>query len=1236
MNHTIKKTEKYHEIEKLLQKQVLILDGAMGTMIQKYQLEEDDFRNDDLKEHPDNLKGNNDLLSITRPNIIEEITLQFLDAGANIIETNTFSSTTIAQNDYHLEFYVEKMNQAAVEVALGAKEKHLKQNPGKPVFIAGSLGPTNKTASMSPDVNNPAYRAVSFDELKKAYKDQARTLINAGADLLLLETVFDTLNLKAGLFGLEELFEEIGERYPVMISVTITDASGRTLSGQTTEAFYNSIRHARPLSIGINCSLGAKEMRPYIEELSKISESYISCYPNAGLPNVFGAYDQSPEEFASYLCDFAEQGWLNIAGGCCGTTPDHIRKAAEALKGVAPRVKPEIAPKLRLSGLEPLNIDDSSGFIMVGERTNVMGSPKFKRLIIEGKYEEAMDIALQQVEKGANIIDINFDEGMLDGVEAMVHFLNLLAAEPEISRVPVMIDSSKWDVIEAGLKCIQGKPVVNSISLKEGEETFLEHGALLKRYGAAVIVMAFDEKGQAVEKEDKIQISKRAYELLTEKLDFDPQDIIFDPNILTVATGMEEHNNYAINFIEAVKEIKKVCPGARISGGVSNISFSFRGINRVREAMHAAFLYHAIQAGMDMGIVNAGMLAVYDDIEPELLKHVEDVLFNRAADATEKLIELAETYRGQKTDTFSDSRKNEWREQEVDQRIKHALVKGITEFIEKDVEQARQQVEDPLDVIEGPLMNGMKYVGELFGSGKMFLPQVVKSARVMKSAVAYLEPFIQESKADGAPSTQGKVLLATVKGDVHDIGKNIVGVVLSCNNYQVIDLGVMVPTETIIEQVKSQKPDIIGLSGLITPSLDEMIHVAKELQANGCTQPLLVGGATTSAAHTAVKIAMHYEPPVVHVADASLATGVISSLLNPKTKSEYIEKLNLSQKKQRDEFENRQGNTEILSFEEVCEKSFKPDFSSYSPVKPAKPGLHFLESLPLKEVIEHIDYTPFFFAWELSGRYPRILEDENHGQQARELYEDAQKMLKRFIDEDLVKPKAVIGLFRAERQNHDVQVFNEDGKPEVMFNFLRQQRKKQNSDEYLSLADFIASDSDNIEDYMGFFIVTAGDESRAVIEEYDKKNDDYNKIMAAALFDRIAEAATEYVHKLVRKKYWAYSASESFTTEELIKERYQGIRPAPGYPACPDHTEKEKLFKLLKSDTNIKVSLTENFAMMPASSVSGFYFAHPQAKYFTVGKTSKDQIVSYAERKNMPVDQVEKWLAPYLSYEPQS
>jgi 5-methyltetrahydrofolate--homocysteine methyltransferase len=1214
-----------NELNTLLQQRILFLDGAMGTMIQQHKLCEKDFRGERFKDHDHDLNGNNDLLSITRPDIIEEIHYQYLSAGSDIIETNTFSSTQIAQKDYNLESIAYELNVESAKVAKRACNR-IKDETGRKCYVAGAMGPTNRTASMSPDVNNPAFRAVTFDELKNNYYEQAKGLIEGGADILLPETTFDTLNLKAALYAISDLKEEMNLDIPVMISITITDQSGRTLSGQTVEACWNSIAHANPISIGINCALGASEMRPFMAELSRLVPTYTSCYPNAGLPNPLAAtgYDETPNITGEYMMEFADEGLINFVGGCCGTTPDHIRSIVEQVKDIPPRKIPSPKKGMRLSGLEPLNIYDDHSFLMVGERTNVTGSPKFSRLIKEGQFEEALAVATQQVMGGANILDINFDEGMIDGAEYMTRFLSLVASEPDICKIPIMIDSSKWEVLEAGLKCVQGKAVVNSISLKDGEDSFLEKANLLKKYGAAVVVMAFDEKGQAATKEEKVSICKRAYDLLVEKADFNPYDIIFDPNILTVATGIEEHNNYAVNFIEAVREIKQCCPGALTSGGVSNLSFSFRGNNVVREAMHSCFLYHAIEAGLDMGIVNAGMLEIYEDIKPELKQRVEDVIFNKSLEATDNLLDYAEQFKGQSNK--KDRNDLSWREKELEDRMSHSLVQGIVEFIEEDTELARQKFGKPLDVIEGPLMAGMKVVGELFGAGKMFLPQVVKSARVMKKAVAYLNPYMEEEKRKNPnQKEQGIFLIATVKGDVHDIGKNIVSVVLSCNGYKVVDLGVMVSCEKILKTAKEIGADIIGLSGLITPSLDEMIFNAQEMQKQGFKVPLLIGGATTSKAHTAIKIAEHYKGAVCQVGDASLAVGVCSALLNQdvRKKDTFVNKLKEDQENMRRHYDDQQ-NDKLTPLIEARAKAQKINWQEIELFKPEQMGLHKDQS-QLEDIIPYIDWSPFFWTWEMKGTYPKILESAKYGTKAQELFDDAQKTLNDIVSKKKFTPKAVWGLWPAHSEGDDIHLFNEDGSALTTFHHLRQQRA---SNDYKCLADFVAPKGDQ-QDYCGAFVVTMGKEVEEYAKVFQDDLDDYQSIMVKAIGDRLAEAYAEYLHKKIRN-LWGFGKNENLSQQELIKEKYRGVRPAPGYPACPDHTEKETIWKLLDVENCIGAKLTENFAMYPASSVSGLYMQYPNSKYFNLGKIDEDQLKEYSDRKNKKVEEMRRWLSPNL------
>jgi 5-methyltetrahydrofolate--homocysteine methyltransferase len=1222
-------------IRDILKQRILVIDGAMGTMIQQYQLGEADYRGEEFADWHQDIQGNNDILSITQPQIVEAIHKAYLEAGADIIETNTFSGTRIAQADYGMEAYAYEINLKAAQAARKAADAFTAKNPGRPRFVAGAMGPTNRTASLSPDVNDPGYRAVTFDELRDNYYEQAKGLMDGGADLFLIETVFDTLNAKAALFAIDLLHEERGRELPIMVSGTITDASGRTLSGQTAEAFWISVSHMPLLSVGLNCALGAQEMRPHIEALSDIADCYISAYPNAGLPNEFGEYDQEPEEMRNYIRDFADSGFVNIIGGCCGTTPEHIQLMAEAVEGLPPRKVTPSPEYTLLSGLEPLIIRPETNFVNVGERTNVTGSRKFARLIKSGAYDEALSVARHQVEGGAQIIDVNMDEGLLDSEKAMTDFLNLVMAEPDIAKLPIMIDSSRFSVIEAGLKCVQGKCVVNSISLKEGEEAFIQQAKTVRRYGAATVVMAFDEEGQADTIERKVAICERAYTILTQQVGFRPQDIIFDPNIFAVATGIEAHNEYAINFIEATRQIKERCPGAKVSGGVSNISFSFRGNNVVREAMHAAFLYHAIKAGMDMGIVNAGMIEVYDEIPGDLLERVEDVLFNRREDATERLTEFAESVKGDGGRTLK--KDTAWREAPLQERIKHALVRGITDHIEADAEEARQQLPSPLDVIEGPLMDGMNVVGDLFGAGKMFLPQVVKSARVMKKAVAYLTPYIEAQKAAGEDSSKGKVLLATVKGDVHDIGKNIVGVVLGCNNYDIIDMGVMVPADKILAKAKETGADIIGLSGLITPSLDEMVHVAKEMERQGFTVPLLIGGATTSKTHTAVKVEPQYSGPVVHVLDASRSVSVVSSLLNENEsqRSNYVLDIRKDYERVRELRGNRKSNKKYHTLKKARAHRLELDWAATPAVKPAQPGVQVISDYDLEELTEYIDWTPFFSSWQLKGKFPAILEDEVVGTEAQKLYNDARSMLRQIIDEKWLTAKAIFGLFPANAVGEEsVAVFADEGRKEqqAVLHFLRQQRQKAPGQPNLSLSDYIRKAADG-PDYIGAFAVTAGVGIEPHIKRFEAEHDDYHAIMLKALADRLAEALAERLHQRVRKEFWGYDQSEDLDNEALIAEKYKGIRPAPGYPACPEHTEKGTIWELLQVEEHIGIKLTESYAMYPAASVSGYYFAHPESKYFGLGQISKDQVEDYANRKDMSVEDAERWLAPVLNYD---
>ncbi len=1204
-------------IEEILKKRVLVLDGAMGTMVQRYKLSEDDFRGEQFKNHSCDLKGNNDLLSISRPDIIKAIHKEYLDAGADIIETNTFSSTSIAQEDYHLSSIVYDLNYQSAKIA--REVTSLYSTNEKPRFVAGSIGPTNRTASISPDVENPAFRQITFDQLKEAYSEQVKGLIDGGVDLILVETVFDTLNCKAALFAIEDVFENLGCRLPIMVSGTITDESGRTLSGQTAEAFLNSISHIPLLSVGFNCALGTKAMSPYIKELSDKAPFFVSAYPNAGLPNEMGEYDESPQAMSIQLEDFLKRGIVNIIGGCCGTTPDHIQAFSELAIKYSPRIKPEISRAMRLSGLEAVTISKESNFANIGERTNVMGSIKFKRLIKEDNFEDALSVALDQVDGGAQAIDINMDDGMLDGKECMVHFLNLIASDPDISRVPIMVDSSKWKIIEEGLKCVQGKGIVNSISLKEGEEVFISQAKTILRYGAAVVVMAFDEEGQAVEYEDKIRICKRAYNILIKKVGFPAEDIIFDPNILTVATGIEEHNNYAVDFFKATKWIKENLPHAKVSGGVSNVSFSFRGNNIVREAMHSSFLYHAINNGLDMGIVNAGMIEVYADIPEKLLIAVEDVLLNRDGDATERLLDMAEKIKGKGKERVEDL---SWRATTVEERLSYSLVKGIVSYIDEDVEEARLKLDKPIDVIEGPLMDGMGVVGDLFGSGKMFLPQVVKSARVMKKAVSILTPYIEKGK--GKTSSAGKILLATVKGDVHDIGKNIVGVVLGCNNYEIIDLGVMVSCDKILSEAIKNNVDIIGLSGLITPSLDEMIYVAKEMQRNNFKIPLILGGATTSKIHTAVKVNEHYNNnTIVHVLDASKSVGVLNKLLGKKSKGFNLE-INDEYKKIKQNYLQRKSQKKYLSLIDARNNSLETDWENQKISTPNQLGVQVFNDISIKEIRNYIDWTPFFYTWEMKKKFPQILKDENFGEQATQLYNDANKMLDMIIKDNWLILKAIIGIWKANSIEDDIVLKDKDDKVIEKFCTLRQQSIKANNN--LALSDYIAPKNSGVQDYIGAFVCTAGLGIEDQLVKFEQDLDDYNIILLKAIADRLAEALTEYMHERIRKDIWGYSSKESFSNDELIEEKYKGIRPAPGYTACPDHTEKLKIFKLLQAKQNIGVSLTESMAMMPNSSVSGYYFAHPSSKYFTVGKIQDDQISDYAKRKKMSIKEVEKWL----------
>ena len=1224
-------------LTKAAQERILILDGAMGTMIQRLGLEEHNFRGQRFKDWKVPLKGNNDLLVLTEPERIEEIHYQYFMAGADIVETNTFSATSVAQADYDCEEAVYDINYQGVMVARRAALRAQAED-GKRRFVAGAIGPTTKTSSMSTDVTSPGYRSITFDQLRDAYGEAIRGLIDAGADLLLFETITDTLNTKAGIFAAQRLFEERGIDVPIMISGTITDLSGRTLSGQTPTAFWYSVRHANPVTIGLNCALGANAMRAHLGELSDIADTLICAYPNAGLPNAFGQYDETPEFMAEQIADFAASGYVNIVGGCCGSTPDHIKAIAEAVAKHKPRPIPKIQRLLRLAGLEPFTLTRDIPFVNVGERTNVTGSARFRKLITAGDYTAALDVARDQVANGAQIIDINMDEGLIDSKQVMIDFLNLLAAEPEIARVPLMIDSSKWEVIEAGLKCVQGKALVNSISMKEGEEAFLHHARLVRAYGAAVVVMAFDEEGQADTRERKVEICTRAYKLLTEKVGFPPEDIIFDPNVFAVATGIEEHSNYGVDFIEATKDITSTLPHVHISGGISNLSFSFRGNEPVREAMHAVFLYYAIQNGMDMGIVNAGQLAVYDSIDPELRDACEDVILNRRPDATDRLLALAEKYRGTAGKEAA-AKDLSWREKSVEERIAHALVNGITEYIDQDTEEARQKAERPLHVIEGPLMAGMGIVGDLFGSGKMFLPQVVKSARVMKQAVALLLPYMEAEKdANGDAAgrqSAGKVLMATVKGDVHDIGKNIVGVVLACNNYEIIDLGVMVPAEKILQTAKELDVDIIGLSGLITPSLDEMVHVAAEMEREGFDIPLLIGGATTSRVHTAVKIHPRYDRgQAVHVNDASRAVGVVGNLLSPDTKVSFIEDIRKEYARAAAAHERAESEKKRVPLATARANGFKPDWAGYVPPKPTFLGTRVIEDIDLETLAQYIDWTPFFQTWEFKGRYPNILEDERQGEAARQLFEDAQRMLKQIIAEKWFRPRAVIGFWPANSVGDDIRLFTDEARSEELATFftLRQQLSRRDGKPHMALSDFVAPAG--TPDYLGGFVVTAGMEEETIANRFERANDDYSSILVKALADRYAEAMAEAMHERVRKEFWQYGADETYSPQELIGEPYRGIRPAPGYPAQPDHTEKTTLFRLLDAENNAGVSLTESYAMWPGSSVSGLYFSHPDSYYFGVAKVEQDQVIDYATRKGMAQAEVERWLGPILNYIP--
>lgn len=1226
-------------LKKILEEKILVLDGAMGTMIQNHNLTEKDFRGERFKDYQHDLKGNNDLLSITQPDIIKGIHRAYFEAGADIIETNTFNANSISQADYQMQDLAYELNYESAKIAKEVAEEFNSKDKSKQRFVAGALGPTNKTLSLSPNVNDPGYRAVTFDEIASAYYNAAEGLIDGGADIILIETIFDTLNAKAAIFAVEKLLNEKSLNVPVMISGTIVDNSGRTLSGQTVEAFFISVSHSKHLvSVGLNCALGAKQMRPFVEDLSNVSDKFLSVYPNAGLPNEMGGYDETPQIMAEVLEDFLKSRFVNIVGGCCGTTPDHIRKISEIAKNYKPRIIKPREPYLKLSGLESVVLRPDSNFMNIGERTNITGSKKFERLIKENKFDEALSVARSQVEGGAQVLDINMDEGMLDSEQAMTKYLNLIGSEPDIAKLPIMIDSSKWSVIEAGLKCLQGKGIVNSISLKEGQDVFKEQAIKVLNYGAAVIVMAFDEKGQADTFERRIEVCKRAYDILTKEIGFPPQDIIFDPNILAIATGIEEHNNYAVDFIEAARWIKQNLPHAKVSGGVSNLSFSFRGNDAVREAMHSSFLFHAIKAGMDMGIVNAGQLEVYEEIQKDLLEKVEDVIFNRRQDATERLVEFAETI---KKKDKTEEKKDEWRSLDVDERLKYALVKGIVEFIDLDVEEARLKYSQPLEVIEGPLMAGMNVVGDLFGAGKMFLPQVVKSARVMKKAVSILEPYMTEALPKilpaGVDSGGASILLATVKGDVHDIGKNIVGVVLSCNNYNIIDLGVMVHSEKIIQTAIDKKVDIIGLSGLITPSLDEMIHVAKEMERRGLKIPLLIGGATSSRIHTAVKIDPNYSGPVVHVLDASRSVPVVSDLLNENIdeRRKFAQDIKTEYLNLREDYIKRKSGKNLISLDKARENKLKINWENSAVKKPAKTGITVLNNFDLNVLRKYIDWTPFFMVWELKGKYPSIFEDENVGAEAKKLFDDANSLLDKVILEKSLTANGVIGLFPANSVGvDDIEIYTDEARSGVKrtLHSLRQQNQKSSGEPNIALADFIAPKETEVKDYIGMFAVTAGIGIEKLIEKFEKDFDDYNKIMIKAIADRLAEAFAEHLHELVRKEYWGYSENENYSNEELIKENYIGIRPAPGYPAQPDHTEKPILFSLLDAENNSGIKLTESMAMYPAASVCGLYFSHPQAKYFNVGKIEKDQVLDYHRRKGMNLIEIERWLSPILNY----
>ncbi|WP_436637990.1 methionine synthase [Microbaculum sp. FT89] len=1232
-------SETERALRRLAADRILLLDGAMGTQIQTLELDEAGFRGKRLAGWTKPLAGNNDILNLSQPEAIRDIHQAYFEAGSDIVSTNTFNANAIAQADYGAESLVAEINRDGARLARAAADQAARKD-GRPRYVAGTLGPTNRTASISPDVADPGYRAVTFDQLAEVYAEATRALIEGGSDLILIETIFDTLNAKAAIFALETVFAEIGRRLPILISGTITDLSGRTLSGQTPTAFWYSVRHARPFTIGLNCALGAKELRPHLAEISRVADTLVCAYPNAGLPNAFGGYDEGPKETAALLGEFAEAGLLNVVGGCCGTTPEHIAEIREAVSSHPPRRIAEANPFMKLSGLEPFTLTTETNFVNIGERTNVTGSARFRKLIKEDDYATALEVARQQVENGAQIIDVNMDEGLLESEEAMTTFLNLVAAEPDIARVPIMIDSSKWSVIEAGLKCVQGKPVVNSISLKEGEAAFLEHAEKVRRYGAAVVVMAFDDAGQADTLARKTEIAERSYRLLVEKAGFDPEDIIIDPNIFAVATGIAEHDNYGVDFIEATRWIRSNLPHAQVSGGLSNLSFSFRGNEPVREAMHSVFLYHAIKAGLGMSIVNAGQLGVYDEIDPELRELCEDVVLNRRPDATERLVDSASRWLGNGSEA-REEKTLEWRSLPVDKRIEHGLVAGIADFIEEDVEEARQAASRPLEVIEGPLMSGMNVVGDLFGSGRMFLPQVVKSARVMKRAVAYLEPFMEEEKeAGGSRPPAGKIVMATVKGDVHDIGKNIVGVVLQCNNYQVVDLGVMVPAQKILETARAEGADLIGLSGLITPSLDEMCNVAAEMERQGFDLPLLIGGATTSKVHTAVKVNPHYHTgQAIYVTDASRAVGVVSTLLSPESRARLYAETRADYARIAEGHSRAQDNKVRLSLEDARANRLAIDWSDYQPPKPGFLGTKSFTAYDLETLAACIDWTPFFQTWELSGRYPEILDDPRQGEAARQLFDDAQAMLRKIIEEDLLEARAVIGFWPANAEGDDIALFTDETRqtPLATLHTLRQQMSRRSSDRAnVALSDFVAPRGTGLADHVGGFIVTAGHKQDATVQRFERANDDYSKILFQALSDRLAEAFAEHMHARVRKEFWGYAPDETLTNEELISENYRGIRPAPGYPAQPDHTEKRTLFHLLDAEAATGVELTESCAMLPASSVSGIYFSHPDARYFGLGKIERDQVEDYAVRKNWSVEETERWLAPVLAYQPKA